>query len=119
MYIQEVSDRTGISTRLLRYYESMHLLQPRRLENGYRLYTLDDIDRINSIRFYLDLGIQLKEIANLIDCSDDHYSDPDCRSTAIAFYTMKLENVRRDIRLLKTKEESLSLKIESLKFSNK
>lgn len=119
MHIQQVSSRTGVSARLLRYYESMHLLKPRRLENGYRVYTLADIEKINSIKYYLELGVKIKEIANIIKCYDEDYSDPDCRGTAMAFYSVKLDNIRREIGILKSKEESLSLMINKLKLSNK
>ncbi|MEU6192280.1 MerR family DNA-binding transcriptional regulator [Streptomyces sp. NPDC047061] len=36
MKIGELSHRTGVSTRLLRYYEQQGLLHPSRLPNGYR-----------------------------------------------------------------------------------
>jgi len=36
MRIKELSERTGVSARLPRYYEEQGLLTPRREENGYR-----------------------------------------------------------------------------------
>ena len=36
MRIRELSERTGVSARLLRYCEEQGLLSPRRQENGYR-----------------------------------------------------------------------------------
>lgn len=38
MRIKQLSERTGVSSRLLRYYEEQGLLRPRREENGYRDY---------------------------------------------------------------------------------
>ncbi len=38
MKIGELSRRTGVPTRMLRYYEEQGLLRPERADNGYRSY---------------------------------------------------------------------------------
>ena len=50
MRIGELSRRTGLSTRMLRYYEQEGLIHPRRGANGYRDYTDDDVARAKLIR---------------------------------------------------------------------
>ena len=53
MQIGELSARTGVTVRMLRYYEEHGLLAPRRKESGYRTFTEDDILRVRYIRCLL------------------------------------------------------------------
>jgi DNA-binding transcriptional MerR regulator len=66
--IGEMVDRTGVSERLLRYYESRGLLKPSRTQQGHRVYRTNDISRIRLIRLLLDGGISTKNIQLLMDC---------------------------------------------------
>ena len=64
--IGEVSEITRISRDRLRNYEQKGILNPvKNADNGYREYSIDDIDRVLLIEYYrsLDLGIdQIREI---------------------------------------------------------
>ena len=61
MKINEVSKITGVSLRTLHYYDKIGLLVPAKLENGYRVYSNDDLNKLQKILFYLDIwsGIHL------------------------------------------------------------
>ncbi|WP_269056930.1 MerR family transcriptional regulator, partial [Paenibacillus tundrae] len=48
--INEISKLYGIGVDALRYYEKLGLLVPRRDGNGYRLYSLQDMYKLNIIR---------------------------------------------------------------------
>jgi DNA-binding transcriptional MerR regulator len=50
MKIGELSERTGASVRMLRYYEEQGLLEPERTGSGYRVYAEPDVDRVARIR---------------------------------------------------------------------
>ena len=50
MKIGELSERSGASVRMLRYYEEQGLLEPRRTGSGYRVYAEPDVDRVARIR---------------------------------------------------------------------
>ena len=67
MLIKEISEETGASIRSIRYYEEKGLLNPNRLDNGYREYTNQDVSIINSIQVYLQLGFKIDEISE--DCT--------------------------------------------------
>jgi len=69
MLIGELSRRTGVSTRLLRYYEEQELLLPTRDSNGYRSYAEDAPARVEQIRELLEVGLPTREIRELIPCS--------------------------------------------------
>lgn len=56
MRIRELTDRTGTTRRLLRYYEEQQLLTPGRSGYGYREYDEGHVDRVVQIRGLLDAG---------------------------------------------------------------
>lgn len=70
--ISEAAARAGTSTRTLRYYEELGLLQPPgRSTGGARRYTLDDVDRLVRIRELQQLlGFDLGEIRDLVRSED-------------------------------------------------
>jgi len=72
MQIGEVSERTGLTQRTLRYYESIGLLAPAtRMEGGFRLYTDDDLRRLEQIvQLKRLLGFSLAEIRQIVDADE-------------------------------------------------
>ncbi len=70
MRIGELSERTGVSRRLLRYYEAQNLIQPNRSDNGYRDYDPRLVDRVAQIRGLLDAGMPTRVIAMILPCLD-------------------------------------------------
>lgn len=71
MRIGELAERTGVPTRLLRYYEEQGLLAPDRAANGYRDYPDSLTDRVVQIRGLLDAGVPTKIIKLILPCLDD------------------------------------------------
>lgn len=69
MLIGELSRHTGVSTRLLRYYEEQELLLPGRDAHGYRSYPEDAPARVEKIRELLEAGVSTREIRHLIPCA--------------------------------------------------
>lgn len=70
--IGEVAERTGVTQRTLRFYEERGLVEPpERMEGGFRLYTEDDITRIEYIKRLQDLlGFTLAEIKEMVESED-------------------------------------------------
>jgi DNA-binding transcriptional MerR regulator len=70
--IGEVATRLAISTRTLRYYEELGLLDPAgRTPGGGRRYGDDDVERVRHIRDLQQvLGFNLDEIKEIIDAED-------------------------------------------------
>ncbi len=67
MLIREFSQRTGVSTKTIRYYESVGLLpRPQRASNHYRLYTDADVELLRFIVGARSLDYPLAEIARLL-----------------------------------------------------
>jgi DNA-binding transcriptional MerR regulator len=72
LQIGEAAERAQLTQRTLRYYEEKGLLAPpTRMEGGFRLYSPEDIERIDRIRQMKDLlGFSLAEIKDMIEADD-------------------------------------------------
>lgn len=65
--VQKLGELAGISTRTLRYYDEIGILKPARINSsGYRIYGQAEVDRLQQILFYRELGISLDSIKNII-----------------------------------------------------
>ncbi|MEV0972236.1 MerR family transcriptional regulator [Microtetraspora glauca] len=87
MKIGELSRRTGVPTRMLRYYEEQDLLHPERAENGYRRYNVSAIYRVQQIRGLLDSGLTteiIRRILPFLDKPDDIHLHPECLTPELA-----------------------------------
>ncbi|XRQ07183.1 MerR family transcriptional regulator [Actinomadura welshii] len=71
MRIGEVAGATGVSRRLLRYYEEQGLLRPVRRANGYREYSASDVATVRHVRALLSTGLPTAAIARLLHCVHD------------------------------------------------
>jgi MerR family transcriptional regulator, repressor of the yfmOP operon len=67
--INEVAAETGMTTRRIRYYEEVGLLEPAARSDGdYRLYDASDLDRLQFIRNLRDdAGFSLAQIGQLLE----------------------------------------------------
>jgi len=69
--IHELARLAGVSTRTLRWYHQIGLLRPCRVgENGYRLYSGAQVNRLQHILFYRALGVELAQIGHMLDDPD-------------------------------------------------
>lgn len=67
LQIGELSAQTGVPSKTIRYYEDIGLLpKPQRAENGYRVYSQDDVERLQFIRRARALDFALDEIAEIL-----------------------------------------------------
>ncbi len=72
LQIGEVAERTGVTQRTLRFYEEKGLLRPpTRMDGGFRLYSEQDVKRVEHIRRLQDLlGVALAEIKEMVDAEE-------------------------------------------------
>jgi DNA-binding transcriptional MerR regulator len=65
--VKQLGNMAGISSRTLRYYDEIGLLKPALINSsGYRIYTQVEVDQLQQILFYRELGVSLCQIKEII-----------------------------------------------------
>ena len=71
MRIGELAQKTGVTTKTIRYYEGIGVIpEPERMTNGYRLYDEVDVDRLHFVKDAQAAGLSLVEINLILDLRD-------------------------------------------------
>jgi DNA-binding transcriptional MerR regulator len=99
MRIGALAERTGVSTRLLRYYEEQGLITPRRADNGYREYPEELVDRVTQIRGLLEAGMPTRIIRQVLPCLEDPGSIHVDSATPELIADLERERDRMDSRI--------------------
>jgi DNA-binding transcriptional MerR regulator len=93
--VQGLAKIAGVSTRTLRYYDEIGLLKPARVNSaGYRIYGRTEVDMLQQILFFRELGLNLKKIKDIIT------SPSFDRSKALREHHKKLLQKKRQLDLL-------------------
>ncbi|WP_147919067.1 MerR family transcriptional regulator [Ruania zhangjianzhongii] len=93
--MQEITRATGTTSRTLRHYDHIGLLPPSRLgSNGYRFYNTDTLVRLQRILLLRQLGLGLKEIAEVVDGQQ-----PEAEALQAHLDLMQLERKQLDRRI--------------------
>ncbi|WP_040951424.1 MerR family DNA-binding transcriptional regulator [Gorillibacterium massiliense] len=112
MKIGELSKRTGVSIRSLRYYEEKGLIASIRLENGYRDYSSMSAEQVDTIRFYLSLGLTTEEIAGFLQCVMMN-KEAFCKEI-LPVYKKKLTEIDQQLQLLTQLKSNLEDRVKSI-----
>ncbi|EHL97764.1 Cu(I)-responsive transcriptional regulator [Acetobacteraceae bacterium AT-5844] len=85
MNIGTAAKRSGVTAKMIRHYESLELINPRRLSNGYRDYDESDVARLRFIRHARALAFPLEDVRKLLALwADRNRASADVRSIALA-----------------------------------
>ncbi|KUJ64529.1 MerR family transcriptional regulator [Streptomyces albus subsp. albus] len=111
MKIGELSRATGVSVRLLRYYEEQGLLTPERTAGGHRSYGDDAPKNVRRIRAFLDAGLPTRVIREILDCVCG--SDAEVEPCLSPMLTAQLSAIEERIGDLERNRLSLAAIVEA------
>ncbi|MEV0708145.1 MerR family transcriptional regulator [Nocardia aurea] len=94
MRIGELADRTAVSVRSLRYYETKGLLVPERGPGGQRVYDEAAVDRVRRIQQMYAAGLNSDTIGELLPCIHDVDGAPNATATPFLVDKLTEERVR-------------------------
>jgi DNA-binding transcriptional MerR regulator len=108
MQIKTFAQQTNLSAKTIRYYEEIGLLPPpRRLENGYRVYSGSDVARARFVAGARRLDFSLNDIQEILDLRDRRTAP--CRvvldllaekANEVSRYIAELQRMEADLREL-------------------
>ncbi|SFS22354.1 Cu(I)-responsive transcriptional regulator [Yoonia litorea] len=110
MNIGEVSERSGLPAKTIRYYEDIALVRPLRSANGYRSFRESDIHKLAFLGRARALGFSIEDCRILLDLYEDK-SRESAQVKAVA--EGHLTEIDNKIAQLKSMRETLSQLIET------
>ncbi|MFW6175001.1 MAG: MerR family transcriptional regulator [Chloroflexota bacterium] len=101
--VKAAAEMSGVSVRTLRYYDEIGLLKPSSATPaGYRLYTDSDMERLQQVLFFREMGLSLRDIKVFLDSPEFD------RKKALAMHREHLvERQRRLGKLLRSVDRTL------------
>ncbi|MGE7766837.1 MerR family transcriptional regulator [Peribacillus sp. NPDC096540] len=113
--VQKLGLIAGISTRTLRYYDEIGILKPAKINSsGYRIYGRDEVDKLQQILFYRELGVSLERIKDIVTAPSFD------RAKALREHRQKLLEKRNQLDLLISNvDKTISLTEGKVTMSNK
>ncbi|CAM5366068.1 MerR family transcriptional regulator OS=Eoetvoesiella caeni OX=645616 GN=DFR37_10159 PE=4 SV=1 [Eoetvoesiella caeni] len=108
MNIGQAADASGVTAKMIRYYESIGLVAAaRRTEAGYRIYSQADVQILRFIKRSRDLGFSLERIRTLLGLwKDTDRKSSDVKKLASQYITeldqdiLKLQSIRDQLEQL-------------------
>lgn len=74
MLRSEIQKETGLTRKAIEYYEDKGLIHPQKFENGYRDYSIKDLEILKKVSIFRKLGMSISDIYNCISSGDDTLS---------------------------------------------
>ena len=109
MNIGDAAKATGLSSKTIRYYESIDLITADRMENGYRSYTEAHVHKLRFVQRARGLGFSIDDCRALLSLYEDkHRASAEVKNIA----QKHLEDIEGKIRELQDLQETLSHLIE-------
>lgn len=105
MNIKDVSLRTGLPSKTIRYYEDIGLITPARGENGYRKFSESDLHKLAFVGRARHLGFSIEDCRNLLALwGDNGRSSADVRAIAQSH----LEQIEAKLKELSEMRDTLA-----------
>lgn len=107
MRIGELAGLAGVTTKAVRYYESLGLITPARLTNGYRDYGEDDVRLVREIRTLHRLGIPAERTRPFLECLAAGRAHADDCPASLAGYREAIDELTGRIEALTARRAML------------
>ena len=101
--VGQLARLSGVSVRTLHHYEEIGLLRPARLQNGYRTYGKDDVERLQQILLYRACGMRLEHIRQVVD--DKSYDA--CEAMRVHVQELMHKRAQLDV-LIRTAQKTIA-----------
>lgn len=113
--IKSISLLAGVSARTIRYYDEIEILKPARINSsGYRIYGQNEVDRLQQILFYRELGVSLDNIKDIM--ASPEFDE----KNALKNHLNELLAKRKQLDdLIKNVEKTIAFKEGRIKMSDK
>ena len=116
MFITEISKKLKITARAIRHYEEIGIISSKRLNNNYRYFDDDNLDKLKFLVRARKLGFSLEECKELIKLfQNDKRKSETVRNIAKG----KLETINKKINELNDLKKSLEWLIKKCPGNNK
>lgn len=115
MKIKETANLVGISVRTLHYYDEIDLLRPSQTSPaGYRIYTEEDLDKLQQIMLFREMGLPLSKIRDIL--RDPSYSPTE----ALQMHRRQLLKKRQQLdEMIMTVEKTIKYAKGEIAMTNK
>jgi DNA-binding transcriptional MerR regulator len=113
--IKQAADLVGLTSRALRYYESVGLLiKPERSRGNYRLYTTADLVDLLRIKRWISLGFSLTQIKEILNdpANETARQKLDELDAELSQRQQKIEEQRQEITRIKNSGTTLDVPLE-------
>lgn len=125
MLRKEIQEKTGLTRKAIEYYEEKGLINPLKLENGYRNFSDEDLEKLNKISLFRKIGLSISEIEECLSSNGSSLASIlrrkeqklaiDEKRTKVIELIVKKENqnlIKNKIALIEA-EESIYEKLEN------
>ncbi|MGW5355544.1 MerR family transcriptional regulator [Streptomyces sp. NPDC004031] len=111
MKIGDVARRAGVSAKAIRRYEELGLVAPRRMPNGYRAFSEDDVRAVRELRALRDLGIPAERTRPFLECLASGARDADDCPSSLAEYRSAIDELGAHITELTARRDRLAARL--------
>ncbi|NUS17902.1 MAG: redoxin family protein [Streptomyces sp.] len=118
MRIGDVARRAGVSAKAVRRYEALGLVTPRRLPNGYRAFTEQDVRVVRELRALRDLGIPAERTRPFLECLASGAQDADDCPSSMAEYRTAIDELGARIAELTSRRDLLAARLSAAAYRN-
>lgn len=118
MRIGDVAGQAGVSPKAIRRYEALGLIAPRRLANGYRAFSEQDVRAVCELRMLRELGIPAERARPFLDCLASGAEAVDDCPSSMAEYRTAINGLTARIEELTALRERLAARLTTAAYRN-